>query len=79
MAMVMLASLFMLKERILHRKSIDLLSCQDIIELLTYYLPRKDTSEEEVFKSMVRRHEQRKQSIDSAKRKRNLLEVILPK
>lgn len=78
-AMVALASLFMLKERILHRKSIDLLSCQDIVELLTYYLPRKNTSEEEVFKSMVRRHEQRKQSIDSAKRKYNLLEGILPK
>jgi SRSO17 transposase len=79
MAMVMLASLFMLKERILHRMAIDLLSCQDIVELLTYYLPRKDSSEEEVFKSMIRRHEQRKQSIDSAKRKYKLLEVILPK
>jgi len=79
MAMVMMASLFMLKERLLHNKSVDLLSCQDIVELLTYYLPRKDRSEQEVFGAMIKRHTQRKQSIDSAKRKQNLLELKLPK
>lgn len=79
MAMVMMASLFMLKERLLHNKSVDLLSCQDIVDLLTYYLPRKDRSEQEVFNAMIKRHTQRKQSIDSAKRKQKLLELKLPK
>ena len=79
MAMVMLASLFMLKERLIHKDSVDLLSCQDIVELLTYYLPRKDRSEKEVFDALIQRHTQRKQSIDSAKRKQKLFELILPK
>jgi SRSO17 transposase len=79
MAMVMLASLFMLKERLLHKKSVNLLSCQDIVELLTYYLPRKDRCEQEVFNAMIKRHTQRKQAVDSAKRKRKLMESSLPK
>ena len=79
MAMVMTASLFMLKERLLHKESVDLLSCQDIVELPTYYLPRKDRNEKEVFEAMIKRHTQRKQSIDSAKRKQKLTEFNLPK
>lgn len=79
MAMVMLGSLFMLKERLLHNQSVNLLSCQDIVELLNYYLPRKDRCEQEVFDAMIKRHEQRKQSIDSAKRKQKTLEYKLPK
>lgn len=79
MAMVMLALLFMLKERISNQKSVQLLSCQDIVELLTYYLPRKDTTEEGVFNSMLKRHQQRQQSILSAKKRESLAESILPK
>lgn len=40
MAMVMMALLFMLDERIRHKKTYPLLSCSDIEELLSRFLPR---------------------------------------
>jgi len=70
MALVMLALLFMLRERKLHRQEIEMLSCQDIVELLDFYLPRADTTEEAVLRNMERRHQKRRQSIESAKRKK---------
>jgi SRSO17 transposase len=75
MTMVMLSLLFMVKERIINKKQFDLLSCQDIVELLNFYLPRKDRTEKAVLMNMMRRHEQRKQSIESAFRKQKLKNV----
>lgn len=72
MSMVKLALLFMLKERMLNKKEIELLSCQDIIDLLNYYLPRKDTTEEAVVRNMLIRHEKRKKSIESAFRRQKV-------
>ena len=46
MAMVMIAMLFMLNERLLHRQEMPLLSCGDIVCLLKYFLPRKVRSKE---------------------------------
>ena len=79
MTMVMMASLFMLKERLRNHTSVSLLSCQDIVDLLTFYLPRKDLTEEGVFKNLQKRHEQRRQAIESAKRKQKLRETKVPK
>ena len=69
MSMVMLGMLFMLKERILNKKEVELLSCQDIIELLNLYLPRADATEEEVFRNMQHRHKKRKASIEARRRR----------
>ena len=66
MAMVSLAMLFMLKERILNANDVTLLSCQDIVELLNHYLPRADTTEEAIFKQLEKRHEKKRQSIENA-------------
>jgi len=66
MALVAMALLFLLEERLLHRQKIPLLSCNDIVELLAWQLPRKDKSLKELTKQMTRRHQQRQASIDSA-------------
>jgi SRSO17 transposase len=66
MAMVSLALLFMLNERLLNEKDITLLSCQDIVELLNYYLPRADKTEDAIFKQLEKRHKKRQKSIESA-------------
>ena len=59
MALVSLAMLFVLKERVAHSESAPLLSARDIVELLEYYLPRRGGKEEEVVADLVRRHKQR--------------------
>lgn len=69
MALVMLAMLFMLRERIRYKVSVELLSCQDIIELLNVYIPRKDTTVEAVIKNINERHRKRRAAIESAKRR----------
>lgn len=68
-AMVMIAMLFMLNERILQEDSMPLLSCRDITELLKNYLPRKAYTENELFAQMSERHKRRQAAIDSAYRK----------
>ena len=69
MCLVLLAMLFMLQERVLLHKEVELLSCQDIIELLDFYLPRNDCTEEDVFNNLARRHKKRQDAIDFAYRK----------
>jgi hypothetical protein len=56
MALVCLAMLFILKERILAADEIPLLSARDIVELLTFYLPRRNRSEDEVLRCLQARH-----------------------
>ena len=67
MALVMLALLFLLKERKFHAKTLDLLSCQDIVALLDIYLPRVDRTKQAVIDSMNRRHAKRRAAIESAR------------
>jgi SRSO17 transposase len=59
MALVSLAMLFVLKERVSHADSAPLLSARDVVELLEYYLPRRGAKEEEVLADLVARHQQR--------------------
>lgn len=65
MGMVMLASLFMMKEKKLSKDKVSLLSCEDIVSLLNYFLPRADTTEEAIFKQLEKRHKKRFKSIVS--------------
>jgi SRSO17 transposase len=69
MAMVMIAMLFMLNERLLQKENIPLLSCADIVELLKNYLPRKAYTEQDLFTQMQMRHKKRQAAIDAAYRK----------
>ncbi len=73
MTLVMMAMLFLLKERMENNKSHPLLSCRDIVELLSHFLPRRDLCEEEVLRQMEQRHKKRRSSIDSAYRKQQLM------
>jgi SRSO17 transposase len=65
MSLVSMAMLFMLKERLANKKDVSLLSCQDIVELLNYYLPRGDLSEDSLLSQLEARHKKRFQSMDS--------------
>ncbi len=66
MALVMMAMLFMLKEKVTTQEDIPLLSCADIETLLARFLPRRDVTADEVIRQMEVRHSQRQASIDQA-------------
>lgn len=68
MALVCLAMLFLLKERIVAVDHTPLLSARDIVELLAFYLPRRNHDPEEILNRMRARHAQRQRSIDHHKR-----------
>jgi SRSO17 transposase len=63
MTLVCLAMLFILKERVLAADHTPLLSARDIVELLTFYLPRRNRREEEIFRCLQARHELRQREI----------------
>ena len=69
MTLVMLGMLFVVKERKLNERTVELLSYQDIVELLDAYLPRADRSQEAVLENMRRRHAKRRAAIESARRR----------
>jgi len=72
-AMVALAQLFTVKERLLLSEAAPLLSARDIVELLAHYLPRRERNEDEVFRQMKARHRRRAQAaVSHAKRRRKL-------
>ena len=74
MTLVMMAMLFLLEERRLHPQTRPLLSGRDIRALLNHFLPRRDTTLEEVLRQMEVRHRKRQAAIDSAYRKQQLNE-----
>jgi hypothetical protein len=75
MALVMMAMVFMLTEKIHHKDTYPMLSCADIEHLLTRFLPRRDVTEEEVIFQLEQRHIQRQKAIDShTRRQRKILE-----
>lgn len=74
MTLVMMAMLFQLEERQLQRPTYPLLSGRDIRALWTQFLPRRDTTLDEVLRQMEVRHRKRQAAIDSAYRKQQLNE-----
>jgi len=71
-ALVMMAMLFMLKERIELQDDYPLLSIADVECLLAHILPKRDIDIEEVTRQMQIRHRKRKASIDYAYKKQEL-------
>lgn len=65
MALVMMTMLFMLNERIRHKDTYPMLSCSDIEELLSRFLPRRDVSKAEVICHLEERHRLRQAAIES--------------
>lgn len=72
MALVMMAMVFMLHERMRHKDTYPLLSCSDIEELLARFLPRRDVCQREVIRQLEYRHRQRQSAIESHTRKKCL-------
>lgn len=67
-ALVMLAMLFQLRERMVHADDYPLLSSADIVELLRHFLPAGAMTRKDVHRQMQVRHRKRQASIDSAYR-----------
>jgi SRSO17 transposase len=68
MALVGLAMLFVLEERLLAAKRHPLLSVRDVVELMSWYF-MKHPSLEELMEVMGRRHHRRKQLMQAAKKR----------
>ncbi|RKZ35659.1 MAG: IS701 family transposase [Gammaproteobacteria bacterium] len=68
MAMVMLAMLFMLKTKIYYSDSYELLSCNDIRELLAHFLPQRAITKKQVIEQMKIRHKKRKYAMQHHKK-----------
>ena len=79
MALVCLALVFTLKERIAQAGSVPLLSVRDIVELLEIYLPRRSREPDDVLAAMTLRHQARQQAIDSAHKKNRKAKIMLTK
>jgi hypothetical protein len=69
MALVMMAMLFMLEQRLVHKNSHPLLSCSDVISLLCHFFPKRTINSEEVLRQLEVRHRKRRASIRSAYRR----------
>jgi hypothetical protein len=64
MALVCLAMLFVVKERVLAAEAAPLLSARDVVQLLDYYLPRRNRTEEQVLASLHARHDLRRRDLE---------------
>jgi len=71
-ALVMMAMLFLLKERIEQNSHYPLLSCADVERLLAHFLPSRDIGYKEVIRQMNVRHRKRQASIDYAYKKQEI-------
>jgi SRSO17 transposase len=69
MALVMVALMFLAKERLAHRETADLLSCNDLVEIMRHKLPRKIKTDADLVASIENRHRQRQLAKDFAHRK----------
>jgi SRSO17 transposase len=73
-ALVMMALLFLLRERHLQQDALPLLSASDVKILLARVLPRRDLDPEEFMRQLHARHRQRQAAIDSAYRRQKARE-----
>lgn len=69
MALVMIATVFLGKERLAHRDTADLLSCRDLVEIICHKLPLKIVTDQDLAASIVDRHTPRHRAMDSAYRR----------
>ena len=76
MAMVMMAMLFMLEQRLLCKEFDPLISCSDVVQILSFLLPKRAVTIDEVFRQMEVRHKKRQSSIESAYRKQLREELV---
>jgi SRSO17 transposase len=68
MGLVMVATMFLAKERLALRETADLLSCADVVQMLKHRLPMKVIDDKTLAQQIIQRHERRQTSKDSAYR-----------
>ncbi len=66
MALVLVALMFLAKERLAHRETADLLSCNDLVEIMRHKLPRKIDTDADLTASIEDRHRRRQLAKDFA-------------
>lgn len=69
MAIVLMAMLFMLEERVRHGVTAPMLSTADIEKVLKHYLPRRDASEKELFRLLQESHVRRERATASHRKR----------
>jgi SRSO17 transposase len=69
MAIVLMAMLFVLEERVRHGATLPMLSTADIEKVLKHYLPRRDATEQELLRLLQDSHERRKRATASHRRR----------
>jgi SRSO17 transposase len=69
MALVMVALMFLAKERMANRHTADLLSCNDLVEIMRHKLPSKIKTDDDLVASIEDRHRRRQHAKDFAYRK----------
>ena len=72
MALVMVAMMFLAKERLAGRDTHRLLSCLDIVDMLRHKLPSKIQSDEDLVMTIANRHQRRRQAASSQYQKQDL-------
>ena len=69
MALVMVALMFLAKERMAHRDTADLLSCNDLVEIMRHKLPSKIQTDDDLVASIEDRHRRRQHAKNFAYQK----------
>jgi len=69
MALVAVALLFLVKERLRHSPHIHLLSCADVVQMLVAQLPVKINGHQDIVHTIAERHARRQRARDSAYRR----------
>jgi SRSO17 transposase len=70
MALVMIALMFLAKERLAHREiTASMLSCHDLIDILRHKLPSKVKTDDDMVAMITDRHRRRQEAMQSAYRK----------
>jgi SRSO17 transposase len=69
MALVMVALMFLAKERLAHRDTADLLSCNDLVEIMRHKLPTRIETDADLVASIEERHRRRQIAKDYAYKK----------
>jgi SRSO17 transposase len=69
MALVMVALMFLAKECLTNRETAQLLSCNDLVQIMRYKLPSKIETDSDLVASIEHRHQRRQRAMDSAYQK----------
>ena len=73
MALVMIAQMFLAKERLAHRETAGLLSCNDLVEIMRHKLPTKIETDDDLVAMIEDRHRRRQTAMDHAYQKQALM------